>query len=222
MIYAEREKGIVVKPKVSSLKQFWTEYRLMNNEKKIGFDKKVEISEDAAFDSLFEKLSVRVQEINRYCYKTPVDIVFATLEPERKFVSMLTSDRVAAYVDAWIKSRDVGFYSIDYQKNKGSKFKGFNPDFFIKIGDSILVVETKADGDFSEENRAKLKAGKRHFELLNNQLSAQGINQKYYFDFLSPIDYNTFFEYIIDGRFFSTNYRSSLEDGLERLEESME
>ena len=60
------EKGIVVKPKVSSLNQFWTEYRLMNNEKKIGFDKKVEISEDAAFDSLFEKLSVRVQEINRY------------------------------------------------------------------------------------------------------------------------------------------------------------
>ena len=27
------EKGIVVKPKVSSLKQFWTEYRLINNEK---------------------------------------------------------------------------------------------------------------------------------------------------------------------------------------------
>ena len=38
----------------------------MNNEKKIGFDKKVEISDDAAFDSLFEKLSVRVQEINKY------------------------------------------------------------------------------------------------------------------------------------------------------------
>lgn len=179
--------------------------------------------EQKIFEKIKDEVKGRqVQEINRYCYKTPVDIVFATLEPERKFVSMLTSDRVAAYVDSWIKSRDVGFYSIDYQKNKGSKFKGFNPDFFIKIGDSILVVETKADGDFSEENRAKLKAGKRHFELLNNQLIAQGINQKYYFDFLSPIDYNTFFEYIIDGRFFSANYRSSLEDGLERLEEGTE
>ncbi|MEE3343582.1 MAG: hypothetical protein VZS44_05790 [Bacilli bacterium] len=28
------EKGIVVKPKVSSIKQFWTEYRLITNEKK--------------------------------------------------------------------------------------------------------------------------------------------------------------------------------------------
>ena len=27
------EKGIVVKPKVSALKQFWTEYRLIDNEK---------------------------------------------------------------------------------------------------------------------------------------------------------------------------------------------
>ena len=29
------ERGIVVKPKVSSLKQFWTEYRLITNEKKL-------------------------------------------------------------------------------------------------------------------------------------------------------------------------------------------
>lgn len=29
------EKGIVVKPKVSSLKQFWTEYRLIKNERKL-------------------------------------------------------------------------------------------------------------------------------------------------------------------------------------------
>ena len=28
------EKGIVVRPKVASLKQFWTEYRLIDNEKK--------------------------------------------------------------------------------------------------------------------------------------------------------------------------------------------
>ena len=60
------EKGIVVKPKVSSLKQFWTEYRLMNNEKRVVFDRKVEVDTDDAFDLLFEKLSVRVQEINRY------------------------------------------------------------------------------------------------------------------------------------------------------------
>lgn len=60
------EKGIVVKPSVSSLKQFWTEYRLMNNEKKINDEAKVVVEKSDAFDQLFEKLSVRVQEINKY------------------------------------------------------------------------------------------------------------------------------------------------------------
>lgn len=63
------EKGIVVKPKVSSLKQFWTEYRLMNNEKRVD---KNEIKnsnknmEFASFDDLFEALSIRITEINKY------------------------------------------------------------------------------------------------------------------------------------------------------------
>jgi len=60
------EKGIVVKPKVSSLKQFWTEYRLIDNEKKldvVGANEKIDIE---GFDELFDALSVRVQEINKY------------------------------------------------------------------------------------------------------------------------------------------------------------
>ena len=61
------EKGIVVKPKISSLKQFWTEYRLIKNEKNVSpeltpvTEKKVD-----DFDQLFEALSVRVLEINQY------------------------------------------------------------------------------------------------------------------------------------------------------------
>lgn len=59
------EKGIVVKPKVSSLKQFWTEYRLIDNEKmSVNIKKSGEYFAD--FDSLFEALSVRITEINRY------------------------------------------------------------------------------------------------------------------------------------------------------------
>lgn len=76
------EKGIVVKPKVSSLKQFWTEYRLINNEK---IEKKFKSSSQSqqqlqvkphefrtkdkeldSFDQLFEALSERVTEINNY------------------------------------------------------------------------------------------------------------------------------------------------------------
>jgi len=66
------EKGIVVKPKVSSLKQFWTEYRLINNEKtdKNNFVKPNQKNEKPKdldnFDKLFEALSQRVSEINQY------------------------------------------------------------------------------------------------------------------------------------------------------------
>ena len=90
------EKGIVVKPKVSSLKQFWTEYRLIKNERKLPKyhlerDEKVEetkkekinlkekLKEDSIiveeekkdekltnFDKLFDALSQRVEEINSY------------------------------------------------------------------------------------------------------------------------------------------------------------
>lgn len=66
------EKGIVVKPKISSLKQFWTEYRLINNEKTnqkptVKLRKEINIEKDLDnFDKLFEALSQRVSEINQY------------------------------------------------------------------------------------------------------------------------------------------------------------
>ena len=69
------EKGIVVKPRVESLKQFWTEYRLINNEK---IDKNHQYQTLNAetqekkfdnFDKLFEALSERVSEINKYIYE---------------------------------------------------------------------------------------------------------------------------------------------------------
>ena len=66
------EKGIVVKPKVASLKQFWTEYRLINNEKtETAVQTKVEKTKTKDkeldnFDKLFNALSQRVSEINKY------------------------------------------------------------------------------------------------------------------------------------------------------------
>ena len=64
------EKGIVIKPKISSLKQFWTEYRLIRNEKtrpKNSIDIKDEtLVEPSNFDELFNALSDRVTEINKY------------------------------------------------------------------------------------------------------------------------------------------------------------
>lgn len=60
------ERGIVIKPKVSSLKQFWTEYRLINNEKSIMPAKQKEKIDFDNFDKLFDELSIRVSEINNY------------------------------------------------------------------------------------------------------------------------------------------------------------
>ena len=79
------EKGIVVKPKVSSLKQFWTEYRLINNEKNTH---KSDTHTLTNFDQLFDQLSKRVEEINRYIdelkeMRTSIDISSNKLEEEK-------------------------------------------------------------------------------------------------------------------------------------------
>lgn len=85
------EKGIVIKPKVSSLKQFWTEYRLIKNEKrrpKNYLNTKVKEPLNN-FDELFEALSVRVTEINKYIdelkeMRTNIDISSNKLEEDKE------------------------------------------------------------------------------------------------------------------------------------------
>mgnify|MGYP003316673301 CR=1 FL=1 len=105
------EKGIVVRPKVASLKQFWTEYRLIDNEKKqtgqsmtntplitpqplevvdakpikdIGNEKEID-----SFEQLFEALSSRISEINSYIdelkeMKNSIDKTRRKLETDRE------------------------------------------------------------------------------------------------------------------------------------------
>ncbi len=84
--------------------------------------------------------SALIQVKNKYNFKTPLNIVFASFEPERKFIRGLTTDQTARVIDAWIKSPDSGFYSIEYSWRKGehSKQGSFNPDFFIKKGNEIV------------------------------------------------------------------------------------
>ena len=158
------------------------------------------------------------KEVNPYCFKTPVNIVLTKLEPERKFVETLVNSHLCQKLDAWIKSRDMGFYSIEYSWRKGEHPTqgSFNPDFFIKVGNKIVVVEIKSDGDDSEENKAKHRWAKKHFEDLNGELEDAKIKQEYFFHFLSPDSYSEFAEYLIDGRLFKRKFRSSLEDLLEK------
>lgn len=87
------EKGIVIKPKISSLKQFWTEYRLINNEKhKKPIMEKGKEEQSTNFDELFEALSMRVHEINKYidelkAMRKNMDISSTKLEEDKEKLS---------------------------------------------------------------------------------------------------------------------------------------
>ena len=157
------------------------------------------------------------KDINPYCFKTPVNVVFTRQEPERKFVDVLVSPKVCKKVDAWLKSRDMGFYSIEYSWRKGEHPTqgNFNPDFFLKFGENIVLIEVKADDDDSDENKAKYRWAKQHFETLNEELKKNKIKQRYFFHFLSPNSYAEFVEYFCDDRIFDKKFRSKLEDLLD-------
>ena len=124
---------------------------------------------------------------------------------------------------AWVKSRDRNFYSIEYTYRIGShqRQREFNPDFIIKciVNKRViyLVIEIKADGDNSIENKAKYKYGKKHFDELNERLKEANIKEEYIFHFLSPKDYHVFFKYIQEAKIFLSQdiFRGELERLLE-------
>jgi len=148
---------------------------------------------------------------NAFNFKTPLNIVFASYKPERDFIKRLVSEENATKIDAWIKSLDVGFYSVEYSWRKGEHPKqwSFNPDFFIKIGRDILVVEIKTDTDISNENRAKLRYGREHFNRVNELHS----EHKYYFKFLSSSSYDLFFHNLREGKY--RTFKSKIEAELD-------
>ncbi len=148
---------------------------------------------------------------NSYNFKTPLNIIFASYKPERDFIKRLVKEENARGIDSWIKSPDVGFYSVEYSWRKGEHPKqgSFNPDFFIKIGGDTLVVEIKADLDVSDENRAKLRYAEEHF----NRLNALQSKCRYYFKFLSPRSFDLFFQCLRERQY--QNFKSEIEASLE-------
>jgi type III restriction enzyme len=152
---------------------------------------------------------IKVQ--NSFDFKTPLNVVFTSHKPERDFVKRLVRDENARKVDCWIKSLDVGFYSVEYSWRKGEHPKqgSFNPDFFIKIGNDILALEIKADSDVSDENRAKLKYAREHF----NRINILQPEYRYYFKFLSPQSYDLFFQSLREGEYH--DFKSEIEANLE-------
>lgn len=131
-------------------------------------------------------------------FKTPVNLVIADATPERKFVRELCNRDYAAKVDAWLKNTPIGFYSIEYAWKKGEHPKRgeFSPDFFIKQGGWIFVVEIKDDSEIADpsaENVKKHDYATAHFKCLNEWLENEKLPMRYQFNMLTPKDYGKFF-----------------------------
>jgi len=184
---------------------FWDDYSMILGE---AADRKLlkELEED---ESLPRSALIKVE--NKYNFKTPLNMALASYEPERRFIRGLTAEQTVQAIAAWIKSLDVSFYSIAYSWRKGEHPKqgSFNPDFFIKADNDIIVVEIKMDNDVSDENKAKLRYAREHFARVNELQE----DQRNYFKFLSPESYDLFFKALREKTY--RDFRSELEAKLE-------
>lgn len=157
---------------------------------------------------------------NTFLLKTPLDITFTSYSPEKEFTEKLCDERNAEKLSSWVKSANKSFYSIPYSVDSGDgRFvteQNFNPDFFIKVDRNehsyFICVEVKSDGDVSEENRCKLKYAREHFKELNRQLKAEKIAETYLFHFVSPQDFQTFFEYLRNDKLICGTFHGQFED----------
>lgn len=154
---------------------------------------------------------------NKYCFKTPQIAVIATGEPEIDFMRRLTDKNVAQHIDAFIKAPDNGdFYEIEYSWRKGThqQYGMFHPDFFIKKGNLILVVEIKDNGQIRNpdpENYGKSRGAQDHFKNLNQYNEEHHLDLRYKFLFLSPMSYSSFFQRIVEDDINGImNYNSDL------------
>jgi len=151
---------------------------------------------------------------NRHDFKTPVNLVIADSENERRFIKRLFEPDTVKLYDAWLKSTATRFYEIDYAWKKGEHPKRgkFSPDFFIKVGDLTVVVEVKGDEELhepSEENRKKNEYSVAHFNRINKHLEADGSPMRYKFTFLTDLSFNIFFQSLKDGNI--VNFKSELD-----------
>lgn len=160
-----------------------------------------------------------VEVPNTFSFKSPTNVVLTSHAPERRFVSKLLHHSNVPAIQAWVKAPGVGFYSIEFTWQRGGvgrrKRGYFNPDFFIllKVSDTVVVVETKADGDESDQNRGKVLAAQAHYQVINDLLEQGGSSRRYAFHLLSPADYDRFFAALKEGNVFE--WRSGLQATLQ-------
>lgn len=156
---------------------------------------------------------------NKYNFKTPQWAITVVGNPETEFIRHLIRPEVSKSIDSFIKSSDMNFYQFEYSWQKGTHNQTghFNPDWFIKQGDLRIVVETKDDTQINNpdlENIGKNKAALLHFDLLNQHFSKTNSTERYKFIFLTPKNYELFFDKLINQEI--ENYTSQLDYVLDK------
>lgn len=180
---------------------------------------------DAVQDADGDYVAGRELIENTHDFKTPSAMTIADAKPERKFVRFLCERDNAQVIDCWLKNAPQRFYSIEYAWKKGNTPKRgeFSPDFFIKKGNRILVIEIKDDTEIDEtspENVKKFEYSRNHFDRLNEWLGRKGIEMIYQFNFLTPKSFTTFFQLLRDGQI--EGFRSDMDVALARLAKERE
>ena len=156
---------------------------------------------------------------NSHDFKTPCNLAIADANPERIFIKRLCERENSKTIDAWIKNSAQKFYSIEYAWKKGEHPKRgeFSPDFFIKQGNTIFVVEIKDDSEISEpspENQKKYEYAKAHFDRLNKWLKEAKVDVVYQLNFLTPSWFNRFYQSLREKK--AHGFRSELDVALSK------
>jgi len=197
---------------IASIKRGDSSVFFDDNSKKLSDEETLNLLREIEVDESLPRSAMDKIE-NIYNFKTPLNLVISDHKPERLFTRELIKQENAKAIDSWLKSTDQDFYPIEYSWKKGEHPKRgrFNPDFFIKIKNNILVVEIKGAEEIREpsnENKAKYKAAKKHFETLNEQQD----KLNYHFNFLTPEDYDYYFDHLRGGNYsFSSKLDAELE-----------
>ncbi|MGC4045053.1 MAG: DEAD/DEAH box helicase family protein [Armatimonas sp.] len=139
------------------------------------------------------------------CFKTPLTAAIADSGPEAQFYKQLRASINQEHITSWLKNTAIGFYQIDYYWKKGAHPKSgkFSPDFFIKTGDRILVIEVKGDEEIDEpspENIKKNEYALAHFKRINEHLEGTDSPNRYQFHFVTPQSFNTLFQLLRERR----------------------
>lgn len=153
------------------------------------YEKRISNQENLLLNEMLESDNYEI--LNWNGLKSPMLSLASSYLPEKKFINSLIKDQNSPNYDSFIKSTDSGFYSLpySYKKNTHMKYRNFNPDFFIKKGNQILVIEIKSDEEDAVETNAKQRDALIHFAELNKRQS----EYEYIFMMLSPSDYENFF-----------------------------